>query len=228
MQERSQSSSLGSLLILCLRKRQGPLPLGFFIARTTILPPEDRPEDKHHEINPSDHHPLAPRDVDFPLPLLPLVTHLQKPLRVVRNHTIEFLFDAPFHYILLVDRPHVQRPPLRLRIADEAGSEERQYEGLLQHIEGDVGNGEELAGVGYGEADMRYWKVGKVFRAEGEELDGPATENEALGPRFEGVRRNGLNCLRDEAHDVVSVVVELTSVRIGKGREGCCVYLYVY
>ena len=139
MQEKSSSSSLFSLF-LCNRKRHSPLPLGFLIARTTILPPEYRPEDKHHEINPGDHHPLAPRDVDFPLPLLPLVADLQKPLRVIRNHTIEFLFDAPFHHVLLIDRPHVKRPPLRLRVADEAGSDERQHEGLLQHVEGDIGN----------------------------------------------------------------------------------------
>ena len=75
---------------------------------------------------------------------------------------------------------------------------------------------------------MRYWKGGKIFRAEGEELDGPATEDEALVPRFEGVWRNRLNCFRDEAHDIVGVVVELARFRTGKDREGCLVYLYVY
>lgn len=75
---------------------------------------------------------------------------------------------------------------------------------------------------------MRYWKVGEVFRAEGEELEGPTPEDEALVPRFEGVRQNGMNCFRDEAHDVFGVVVELGNFRTGKGREGCFLYLYVY
>lgn len=176
MQEKSSSSSMLPLLF-CTRKRQGSLPRGILFIRTAILPPEYRPENKHHEIDPSDHHPLAPRDVDFPFPLLPLVTDLEKPLRVVRDHAIEILVDAPFHQVFFIDRPHVQRPALRFRVADEACSEERQHEGLLEHVERDVRNGEELAGVRYGESDMRDWEVGEVFCAEGEELDGPAAED---------------------------------------------------
>lgn len=57
---------------------------------------------------------------------------------------------------------------------------------------------------------MRYGKGGKVFRAEREELDGPAAEDEALIPGFEGIWGNGSNGFRDEAHDLVGVIVELT------------------
>lgn len=56
---------------------------------------------------------------------------------------------------------------------------------------------------------MRDGEGGEVFCAEGEELDGPAAEDQALVPRFERVWGDGLNGFRDEAHDVVGVVVEL-------------------
>lgn len=177
MQAKETTSLSPVSLFLFPEKRHRPLPRGCFLARTAILPPEYRPKDEDHEIDPGDHHPLAPRDVDFPLPLLPLVADLQEPLRVVRNHTVEFLFDTPLHHVLLVDRPHVQRPPFRFDLPDEARAEVRQYEGLLQHVEGNVGNGEEFARVRYGEADVRYGERGEVFRAEGEVLDSPAPED---------------------------------------------------
>ena len=79
----------------------------------------------------------------------------------------------------------------------------------MQHVEGNVGNGEEFARVGYGETDVGYGEGGKVFRAERQELDGPAPEDYALIPGFEGIGGNGLYGFRDEAHDFVGVVVEL-------------------
>ena len=113
-------------------KRQRPLLRGFSLGRgTTVLPPEDRPKNEHQEVDPDDHHPLAPRDVDLPLSLLPLVAHLQEPLGVVGNHTIEFLAYTPPHHVLLVDRPHVQRPSFRFHIANKACSKEWHDEGLL-------------------------------------------------------------------------------------------------
>ena len=176
---RSLSWSRYSSLIFT-RKRHRSLPRfarGFFLARNTVLPPKYRPKDKHHKIDPGDHHPLAPRDVDLPLSLLPLVTDLQESLWVIRNHTVEFPFYTPFHHGFLVDRPYEQWPPFRFHIANEARSKTRYHEGLLQHIEGNVRNREKFARVRYAEPDMRYGKGGEVFRAERKELDGPAPED---------------------------------------------------
>lgn len=126
----TSSSSLSSLL-LCTRERHRPLRRGFSLMRPTIFPPKYRPKDKHHEIDPGDRHPLTPRDTDFPLSLLPLVTDLQEVLWVIRNHTIDFLVYAPSHHGWFVDRPHVQRPAFRFHIANKACSKERQHKGLL-------------------------------------------------------------------------------------------------
>ena len=56
---------------------------------------------------------------------------------------------------------------------------------------------------------MRYGKGGEVFRAEREEFDGPAAEDQTVMPRFERVCGDGLDGLCDQPHDVVGVVVEL-------------------
>ena len=59
---------------------------------------------------------------------------------------------------------------------------------------------------------MRDGKGGEVFRTEREELDGPAPEDQALIPGFEGIGGDGSNGFRDEAHDVIGVVVELANL----------------
>ena len=192
------------------RRRDRPFRRDLFLARSTVLPPKYCAKDEHHEVDPSDHHPLAKRDVDAPpLPSLPLVTNLQELLRIVRDDPVEFLLDAPPHHVRLVDRPHVQRAPLGFGVADEARAEDGEHEGLLQHVEGDVGDREELARVRDGEADVRDGEGGQVFGAEGEVLDGPAAEDDALVPGFEGIRRHGSDGFGDEAHHFVGVVVEL-------------------
>lgn len=56
---------------------------------------------------------------------------------------------------------------------------------------------------------MRYWEGGEVFRAEREELEGPAAEDQALVPGSEGIGGDGSDGFGDEAHDVVGIVVEL-------------------
>ena len=196
-------------MLLFARKRRCSFLRAVPLVRTAVLPPEYRAEDEHHEVDPGDAHQLAPRHVKVPLPSLPLVADLQEPLRVVGDHAVESLLDAPFHHVWLVDRPHVQRSPFCLGVADEAGAEEGQHERLLEDVEGDVGDREELARVRDGEADVRDGVRGEVFRAQREELDGPAAEDQALVPGFEGVRGDGLDGFGDEAHDVVGVVVEL-------------------
>lgn len=59
---------------------------------------------------------------------------------------------------------------------------------------------------------MRYGKGGEVFCAEREELDGPAPKDKTLIPGLEGIWGHGSNGFRDEAHDVVGVVVELENI----------------
>ena len=179
-----------------------------FLSRTAVFPPEDRAEDEDHEINPSDQHPLTPRDVNLSLSSLPLVANFQEALRVVRDHAVEFPLDTPLHHGLVVDRPHVQWSSFRFGVAHETSAEVWGHECLLQHVEGHVGDGEELARVRYGEADVGYREGREVLRAEREEFDRPATEDYSLIPRFK-VWGDGLDGFRDETHDLVGVVVEL-------------------
>lgn len=56
---------------------------------------------------------------------------------------------------------------------------------------------------------MRYGITGEVFRAEREEFESPAAEDQALIPGFEGVWGDGLYAFSNEAHDVVGVIIEL-------------------
>lgn len=59
---------------------------------------------------------------------------------------------------------------------------------------------------------MGYGKGGQVFGAEREKFGGPAPEHQALIPGAVGIWAHGSNGLRDEAHDVIGVVVELAKV----------------
>ena len=166
----SSLSLLGFPLLFAAGQRDRPFrrDLSFCLARSVVLPPEDGAEDEHHEIDPGDHHPLAQGDVDAPPPSLPLVTDVEEELRVVRDDAVEFPLDTPPHHLRLVDRPHVQRSALfGLGVADEARPEDGQHEGFLQHVEGDVGDGQELARVRDGEANVRDGEGGQVLRAEG-------------------------------------------------------------
>lgn len=56
---------------------------------------------------------------------------------------------------------------------------------------------------------MRYGIGGEVFGAERDELEGPAAEDQALVPGFEGTWADGVYGFGKEAHDVVGVIVEL-------------------
>ena len=201
-----------SPFLLSAGKRHRSFRRVLFLARTAILPPKYRPKDNDHEIDPGDPHPLAPRDFNVPLPLLPLVADLQEPLRVVGNHTVESLLYAPLHHVFFIDRPDIQRSSFRFGIADETCSEEWQHERLCKHVEGDVGDREEFARVWYGEADVGYGEGGEVFGAKREVFDGPAAEDQALIPWFQRVWGYGSNGFCDEAHDVVGVIIELASL----------------
>ena len=109
-----------------------------------------------------------------------------------------------------------------MSVTDEFGSEGLDEEDLLEEVEGDVWDGEELAGVRGGETDVGDGVGREVVGTEGEELglrrwmdqfdgrdddgDGemgwekrgkrtyrPAAKNDAFVPRFGGVRRDGMD-----------------------------------
>ena len=201
-----------SLLLFPPRQRDRPLrsrDLSILTRRAPVLPPENHTEDKHHEIDPSYHQPLTERDIGSSPPPLPVPADVQKQLRIVRDDAVEFPSQTPTHHLGLIDRPHVQRTALGFGVADEAGPEDGQHEGLLEHVEGDARDGEELARVGDREANVRDGVGGQVVRAEGQVLDGPAAEDDALVPGFGGGGGYGTDGFGDEAHDGFGVVVEL-------------------
>ena len=195
MQAKIMRPWLLCFLLLPAGKRHRSFRRLLFLARPAILPPKYCPKDDDHEIDPGDTHPLAPRDLNVPFPLLPLVADLQETHRVVGNHAVESLLYTPLHNVFFVDRPDVQRSPFRFHIADETRSKERQHERLCKHVEGYVGDREEFARVWYGEADVGY-----------------GAEDQALIPWFPRVWGYGSNGLCDEAHDVVGVIIELASL----------------
>ena len=199
-------------LLLSAGQRHSSFRRLLFLARTTIFPPKYRPKDDDHQIDPGNAHPLAPRNLNVPLALLPLVTDLQELLWIIGNHSVESLLDAPLHHVFFVNRPDVQRPSFRFRIADETCSEKRQHERLCKHIEGYVGDREKFARVWDGEADVGYREGGEVFGAKREVSDGPAAEDQALIPWFQRVWGYGSNGFRNEAHDFVGVIIKLVSL----------------
>jgi hypothetical protein len=184
------------------------MPL-LLLPQPTMLPPENASKGQNHQIHPQNHHPLPPRNVNLAFPSLPILADLKELLRIVGDDAVEAFADAPPHHIFFVHGPCEDGSSLGFRIAHEALAEEGGDEGFLQHVEGDVGDGEELPGVGYREADVRYRECREVFSAEGEEFGGPAAEDETLVPGLEGVWRDGSDGFGDEAHYGIVIIVEL-------------------
>ena len=79
----------------------------------------------------------------------------------------------------------------------------------MQQVEGDGGDGEELAGVGDGEADVGDGEAGQVRGAVGEEFGGPDAEHDPCRPGACGVGRGGGDGGGDAPHDGFGVVGEL-------------------
>ena len=158
---------------------------------------------------PTDACPLARADLDSSIPILPALTDLQQPFRIVGDHAVKTLPDAPLHHVHIVDRPGIERAVLGSAFADEAGSDAGADERALQHVEGDVGDGEELAGVRDGEADVGDGEGWKVGAAEGEVFGCPAPEDDTLVPGPVGCGPDGGYGGGDETHDGVGIVVGL-------------------
>ena len=132
------------------------LLLPFPLPNTPIPPPENSPKHQNHKLNPKNHHPRPPRNRHLLLPSFPLLTYVQKLLRIIRNHSVHALAYTPPHHILFIHRPTHYRSPPCFRISHESRTEYGCHEGFLENVEGDIGDGEELACVGDGESDVRY------------------------------------------------------------------------
>ena len=76
--------------------------------------------------------------------------------------------DTPFHQGFFVHGPHDDGATEGAGVAEEFGADEGGHEGFLEEVEGDVGGGEELAGVRDGEANMAHGEGGEVGVAEGD------------------------------------------------------------
>ena len=124
-----------------------------------IFPSEYGPEKQHHQVQPQEQEHLFKWYGNRPFTVLPFVAYFQKLFRIVRNHPIQLLLDAPPHHVLFIDCPTEDRPSQGPRVAQEFGSN-RPHEHSLNHVEGDVGDAEEFTGVGDGEANVGYGKSG--------------------------------------------------------------------
>lgn len=81
------------------------------------------------------------------------------------------MIDAPAHHFVVVDGPGDDGAVEAVGVADEARAGGPDEEDFLEGVEGDGGRGEELAGVGGGEADVGDGEGGEVVRAEGKVFD---------------------------------------------------------
>jgi len=98
------------------------------------------------------------------------ITHVEKQLWIVCDHTINLLADAPLHPLLVVDGPHEQVamwPRLAAYRFDEAVPG-RADEGLLEHVEVHVGLLQEVGSAYIGEADEGDGKAGEDLTANAE------------------------------------------------------------
>ena len=55
-----------------------------------------------------------------------------------------------------------------MRVLDEAGARGPEEEDFLEHVEGDVGDGEELASIEGGETNVGYGVIGEVLGTQGQ------------------------------------------------------------
>lgn len=154
---------------LCNGQRNRPVALSrltvlrSLIATPPMLPPEDDAKNDDHQIDPVNHQPLLESRVNVMSPLLPTLADLQKAFRIVGDDAVQSMLDAPFHEIVFINRPIIDRPSLSLRVSQEPRADDWCNERLLKDVEGDVGREEELAGVGNGEANVGYGKCREIL-----------------------------------------------------------------
>lgn len=129
-----------------------------------ILPSKHHPKNNHHHMQPQNQKKLLPSNLDLPLSLFPLVADLKKPFRIIGDHAVQVAFDAPPHHGILVDGPGQNGPARGFGVAEEFVAD-GPHEDFLEDVEGDVGDGEELAGVRDGKPDEADGISGEVFVA---------------------------------------------------------------
>lgn len=109
-------------------------------------PPEEEMEYVYQEIDPENRQPLVSIKGNLSVPLLPFIAKLQEPFRVICNNAIDLVLDTPGHASDLIDRPNVERAPGSSDVSSKARPG-RAEECFLKHVEGDIWNGQELAGI---------------------------------------------------------------------------------
>ena len=147
-------------LYLLSRSQPQRCPLPYLMFLEVLLDclrklfPEGIAEYPNHDVQPEGIQPLCDTRTRCWLSLkLPLIAYLIEPLGIVCDHAVKFLLDAPFHEVAVIHRPGKEWAVMLLDVPYEARSNGPK-ENLLQHVEGDVGNGKELPGVACGESYM--------------------------------------------------------------------------
>lgn len=128
----------------------------FFVSNATakwVLPSKDGAKNHHHHIQPQNQQQFFPPNLDLSLTLFPFVAHFQESFRIVGNHPVKLVLDAPPHHVVLINCP-AYHGPTQLFCILHGSCPERPNENLLKYIEGNVWNREELTGVREGEANM--------------------------------------------------------------------------
>jgi hypothetical protein len=112
---------------------------------------------------------LPPRDfvtsIHILIVVIPLLTGPSKSLRIIRHDAVDAPPQAPAHEILLIHSPDEEGTVGGLNIGDEVGAA-RAHEHFLVDVEGDIGDPEELAGIGDREGDDGDGEGGEICVAE--------------------------------------------------------------
>ena len=101
------------------------------------------------------------------IPAIVLFADLEELEWIIRNNTVDPFIYTPPHHTRLVDSPHkdgaARSPGVSKKLVASWSDKD-----LLEHVERNIGNFEELAGVENVKADVGDWKPREVFVAKGE------------------------------------------------------------
>lgn len=125
--------------------------------------PEDHTKYKADEVEPKGIGPLNPAGFRFRFAIIPVLADFVEPLWIVRDDSIQLLLYAPLHHVGFIHSPSKDLPICFSNVSHKPCANWSQKI-LLKHIEGHVGNIEELASIRCGESDMAYWESRQVMR----------------------------------------------------------------
>ena len=153
---------LDGLDLLCL------LFHNYFLLSLTLrshFPVKYASKHDYHQLKPHHFRPQLPVYHCSSPPPHPSVRNLFETLRIVSNHAIDTSIDTPSHHLVFVDSPENERSVEAACIFDKACRKEK---GFLQHVEGNVGDREEMAGIGGREANVGDGEIREVTGTEWE------------------------------------------------------------